>query len=154
MHVLTLFAAKQNLVDDLVIFIGLIEKVFHRVRSLHSGDGMGPSLMGFIKNIDVIKPFISFWITHAIGKGFLANKTVELKAAIHELTQFLNSVVVTANRYETKRQEAATIVMMRGKLLPLFSCGSFIRIDVALNAANTPVEVLNVSLFATAQADA
>ena len=38
------------------------------------------------------------------------NKTVELKAAIHEVSQLLNSVVVTANRYETKRQEAATIV--------------------------------------------
>lgn len=39
-----------------------------------------------------------------------AHKTVELKAAIHEISQLLNSVVVTANRYETKRQEAATIV--------------------------------------------
>ena len=38
------------------------------------------------------------------------NKTVELKAAIREVSQLLNSVVVTANRYETKRQEAATIV--------------------------------------------
>lgn len=38
------------------------------------------------------------------------HKTVELKAAIHELSQLLNSVVVTANRYETKRQEASTIV--------------------------------------------
>ena len=37
-------------------------------------------------------------------------KTVELKAAIHEVSQQLNSVVVTANRYATKRQEAATIV--------------------------------------------
>lgn len=38
------------------------------------------------------------------------DKTVELKAAIHEVSQQLNSVVVTANRYATKRQEAATIV--------------------------------------------
>lgn len=38
------------------------------------------------------------------------NTTVELKAAIHEVSQQLNSVVVTANRYATKRQEAATIV--------------------------------------------
>ena len=38
------------------------------------------------------------------------NKTVELKAAIREVSQLLNSVVVTANRYATKRQEAATIV--------------------------------------------
>ena len=39
-----------------------------------------------------------------------ADKTVELKAAIHEVSQQLNSVVVTANRYATKRQETATIV--------------------------------------------
>ena len=38
------------------------------------------------------------------------NVTTELKAAIHEISQQLNSVVVTANRYATKRQEAATIV--------------------------------------------
>ena len=38
------------------------------------------------------------------------SKTVELKAAIHEVSQQLNSVVVTANRYATKRQETATIV--------------------------------------------
>ena len=38
------------------------------------------------------------------------NTTTELKAAIHEVSQQLNSVVVTANRYATKRQEAATIV--------------------------------------------
>lgn len=37
-------------------------------------------------------------------------KTVELKATIRELSQQLNSVVVTANRYATKRQEVATIV--------------------------------------------
>lgn len=37
-------------------------------------------------------------------------KTEELKAVIHEVSQQLNSVVVTANRYATKRQEAATIV--------------------------------------------
>ena len=36
--------------------------------------------------------------------------TVELKAAIREVSQRLNSVVVTANRYATKRQEVATIV--------------------------------------------
>ncbi|MBQ2520154.1 MAG: TonB-dependent receptor, partial [Paludibacteraceae bacterium] len=39
-----------------------------------------------------------------------ADKTTELKATIRELSQQLNSVVVTANRYATKRQEAATIV--------------------------------------------
>lgn len=38
------------------------------------------------------------------------DKTVELKAVIHEASQILNNVVVTANRYATKAQEAATIV--------------------------------------------
>ena len=38
------------------------------------------------------------------------DKTVELKAALREYSQQLNSVVVTANRYATKRQETATIV--------------------------------------------
>ena len=38
------------------------------------------------------------------------NTTTELKAVIHEVSQQLNGVVVTANRYATKRQEAATIV--------------------------------------------
>ena len=38
------------------------------------------------------------------------DKTVELKATIREVSQQLNSVVVTANRYATKRQEAASIV--------------------------------------------
>ncbi len=39
-----------------------------------------------------------------------ADKTIELKATIREMSQQLNGVVVTANRYATKRQEAATIV--------------------------------------------
>ena len=38
------------------------------------------------------------------------NKTIELKAVISEMSQKLNTVVVTANRYATKRQEVATIV--------------------------------------------
>ena len=38
------------------------------------------------------------------------DKTVELKATIREISTQLNSVVVTANRYATKRQETATIV--------------------------------------------
>ena len=38
------------------------------------------------------------------------DKTVELKAVLHEQSQMLENVVVTANRYATKRQEAATIV--------------------------------------------
>ena len=38
------------------------------------------------------------------------DRTVELKAAIREVSKQLDGVVVTANRYATKRQEAATIV--------------------------------------------
>ncbi|MBR1877776.1 MAG: TonB-dependent receptor [Paludibacteraceae bacterium] len=38
------------------------------------------------------------------------DKTVELKAVIHEISQLLDNVVVTANRYATKRQEAVSIV--------------------------------------------
>ncbi len=38
------------------------------------------------------------------------DKTVELKAVLHEQSQMLENVVVTANRYATKRQETATIV--------------------------------------------
>ena len=40
----------------------------------------------------------------------IEDKTVELKAALREYSQQLNSVVVTANRYATKRQETSTIV--------------------------------------------
>ena len=39
-----------------------------------------------------------------------ADRTVELKAVLSEMSKQLNGVVVTANRYATKRQEAATIV--------------------------------------------
>lgn len=39
-----------------------------------------------------------------------ADRTLELKAVLSEMSKQLNSVVVTANRYATKRQEAATIV--------------------------------------------
>ena len=42
--------------------------------------------------------------------NIVEDKTVELKAALREVSQQLNSVVVTANRYATKRQETATIV--------------------------------------------
>ena len=38
------------------------------------------------------------------------DRTVELKAVLREYSQQLNSVVVTANRYATKRQETSTIV--------------------------------------------
>lgn len=40
----------------------------------------------------------------------IEDKTIELKAALREYSQQLNSVVVTANRYATKRQETSTIV--------------------------------------------
>ena len=39
-----------------------------------------------------------------------ANKTVELKAVLHEVSIMMDNVVVTANRYATKRQEASSIV--------------------------------------------
>ena len=42
--------------------------------------------------------------------NIIEDKTVELKASLREVSQQLNSVVVTANRYATKRQETATIV--------------------------------------------
>ena len=42
--------------------------------------------------------------------NIIEDKTVELKAALREYSQQLNSVVVTANRYATKRQETSTIV--------------------------------------------
>ncbi len=42
--------------------------------------------------------------------NIVEDKTVELKASLREITQQLNNVVVTANRYATKRQETATIV--------------------------------------------
>jgi len=40
----------------------------------------------------------------------IEDRTLELKATIREISQQLNSVVVTANRYATKRQETATII--------------------------------------------
>ena len=68
----------------------------------------------FMKNLPLGKQVIVFsyvgYETVELPVRIEQNKTVELKATIHELTQLLNSVVVTANRYETKRQEASTIV--------------------------------------------
>ena len=49
--------------------------------------------------------------------NIVENTTTELKAVIHEVSQQLNSVVVTANRYATKRQEAATIVNVLSPVL-------------------------------------
>ena len=48
--------------------------------------------------------------TEELPVTIVENKTVELKAVIHEQSQMLSNVVVTANRYATKTQEAATIV--------------------------------------------
>ena len=48
--------------------------------------------------------------TEELTVNIEADKTVELKAALHEASQMLSNVVVTANRYATKTQEAATIV--------------------------------------------
>lgn len=42
--------------------------------------------------------------------NIIEDKTVELKASLREVSQQLNNVVVTANRYATKRQETSTIV--------------------------------------------
>ena len=68
----------------------------------------------FLKNLPLGKQIIVFsfvgYENEELPVKIEENKTVELKAAIHEVSQLLNSVVVTANRYETKRQEAATIV--------------------------------------------
>lgn len=40
----------------------------------------------------------------------VADKTVELKATLREVSIMMDNVVVTSNRYETKRQEASSIV--------------------------------------------
>lgn len=68
----------------------------------------------FLKDLPVGKQTIVFsyvgYETEELPVVLEENKTVELKAVIHEVSQQLNSVVVTANRYATKRQEAATIV--------------------------------------------
>ena len=68
----------------------------------------------FLKNLPLGKQTIVFsyvgYENLELPVKIEENKTVELKAAIREVSQLLNSVVVTANRYETKRQEAATIV--------------------------------------------
>ncbi len=68
----------------------------------------------FMKDLPIGKHTVVFsyvgYETLELPVTLEADKTIELKAAIHEFSQQLNSVVVTANRYATKRQEAATIV--------------------------------------------
>ncbi len=68
----------------------------------------------FLKDLPLGKQVIVFsyvgYETTELPVNVTAHTTTELKASIHEISQQLNSVVVTANRYATKRQEAATIV--------------------------------------------
>ena len=68
----------------------------------------------FLKDMPIGKQIIVFsfvgYETLELPVTIVENKTIELKATIREFSQQLNSVVVTANRYATKRQEAATIV--------------------------------------------
>ena len=68
----------------------------------------------FLKNLPVGKQIVVVsyvgYETEELPVVIKQNTTTDLKAVIHEVSQQLNSVVVTANRYATKRQEAATIV--------------------------------------------
>ena len=68
----------------------------------------------FLKDLPIGKQTIVFsyvgYETLELPVTTEADKTIELKAVIRELSHQLNAVVVTANRYATKRQEAATIV--------------------------------------------
>ena len=68
----------------------------------------------FLKNLPIGRQTVVFsfvgYETAELPVNIVENKTTELKAVLRELSQQLNNVVVTANRYATKRQEAATIV--------------------------------------------
>lgn len=68
----------------------------------------------FLRDMPIGKQTIVFsyvgYETLELPVTMVEDKTIELKATIREVSQQLNSVVVTANRYATKRQEAATIV--------------------------------------------
>ena len=68
----------------------------------------------FLKNLPLGRQIIVFsyvgYETEELPVNIKEGTTTELKAVIRETSQQLNSVVVTANRYATKRQEAATIV--------------------------------------------
>lgn len=67
-----------------------------------------------LKDLPIGKQTIVFsyigYETVELPVTLVEDKTIELKATIREVSQQLNGVVVTANRYATKRQEAATIV--------------------------------------------
>lgn len=68
----------------------------------------------FLKDLPIGRQTVVFsyvgYETLELPVNIVEQKTVELKATIREVSQQLNSVVVTANRYATKRQEVATIV--------------------------------------------
>ena len=68
----------------------------------------------FLKNLPVGRQtiIVSYvgYETEELPINIKDHTTTELKVIIHEVAHQLNSVVVTANRYATKRQEAATIV--------------------------------------------
>lgn len=68
----------------------------------------------FLRDMPIGKQTIVFsyvgYETLELPVTIVEDKTIELKASIREISQQLNSVVVTANRYATKRQETATIV--------------------------------------------
>jgi len=68
----------------------------------------------FLRDMPIGKQTIVFsyvgYETLELPVTMVEDKTIELKATIREISQQLNSVVVTANRYATKRQETATIV--------------------------------------------
>ncbi|MBO7456252.1 MAG: TonB-dependent receptor [Paludibacteraceae bacterium] len=68
----------------------------------------------FLKDLPVGRQTVVFsyvgYETEELPVVLEEGKSVELKAILHEVSQQLNSVVVTANRYATKRQETATIV--------------------------------------------
>ncbi|MBQ9296300.1 MAG: TonB-dependent receptor [Paludibacteraceae bacterium] len=67
-----------------------------------------------LKDLPVGRQIIVFsyvgYETLELPINIVEGKTEELKATLREVSQQLNSVVVTANRYATKRQETATIV--------------------------------------------
>ena len=68
----------------------------------------------FLRDMPIGKQTIVFsyvgYETLELPVTVVEDRTIELKASIREVSQQLNSVVVTANRYATKRQETATIV--------------------------------------------
>lgn len=68
----------------------------------------------FLKNLPIGKQTVVVtyvgYETEELPVVIKEHVTTELKIVIREISQQLNDVVVTANRHETKRQEAATIV--------------------------------------------